>query len=126
MTTLDTVPETDRRAPSLSAGSGSDTDTDRGRTTVEERAVERIVAHAVSEVDGIAGSARASARLDGETTTLEVRLSVTYPASVTATTERAREHVVRRATELTGLRVSRVDIVVAGLRGPVVDNRRVR
>lgn len=141
MTTLEAVPETGRRPPSSQAGPGSATD--RGRTTLEERVVERIAAHAVAEVDGIGGSAprvlgvavgadeadraaRVTARMDGETTALEVRLSVTYPASVTATTERAREHVIRRTAELTGLRVTRVDIVVTGLHGPVADTRRVR
>lgn len=116
---------------------------DRGRTTLEERAVERIAAQATSEVEGIGGSAprvlgvavgadepdraaRVTARLDGATATLDVRLSVNYPASVAAATERARAHLMRRTGELTGLDVSRVDIVVTGLHAPVADRRRVR
>lgn len=138
MTTLDATP---------AAGHSSSPDTDpfhdRGRTTLEEHAVERIAAQAASEVDGIGGSAhrvlgvavgagepnraaRVTARLDGGTATLDVRLSVTYPASVAGATERAREHLIRRTRELTGLDVSKVDITVTGLHGATAEQRRVR
>ncbi|WP_116050161.1 Asp23/Gls24 family envelope stress response protein [Amycolatopsis palatopharyngis] len=139
MTTLETEIRPQPSSPSVEESQ----DTDRGRTTLEERAVERIAARAVSEVDGIGGSAprvlgvavgadepdrtaRVTARLDGDTATLEVRLSVAYPASVAATTERARSHLIRRTEELTGLRISKVDILVTALHGAVADTRRVR
>jgi uncharacterized alkaline shock family protein YloU len=108
MTTLEATTEAVNSPPP-----DADPFRDRGRTTLEERAVERIAAQAASEVDGIGGSAprvlgvavgadesdraaRVTARLDGATATLEVRLSVTYPASVAAATERAREHMIQR------------------------------
>src|ERR1051326_1697187 len=77
----------------------------RGRTTLADRAVAHIAAHAVSEVDDVGGSAHrildvaggseglfssahVSAHVDGGATSLDVRLSVVYPTSVAHTTER--------------------------------------
>jgi uncharacterized alkaline shock family protein YloU len=51
---------------------------------------------------------------------------VTYPASVRRTTENAREHVIRRVEELTGLTVSRVDITITALHSGAVETRRVQ
>ncbi|SFP78728.1 Uncharacterized conserved protein YloU, alkaline shock protein (Asp23) family [Amycolatopsis arida] len=114
---------------------------DRGRTTLEPKAVERLAAHALSEVAGVRGVARrvlgvtvgegdsaprVSARVDGDDATLDVRLAVAYPASVAATTERARAHLVRRVGELTGLAVRRIDVEVAVLRRDAPVGRRVR
>jgi uncharacterized alkaline shock family protein YloU len=116
---------------------------ERGRTTVENRVVERIAAHAVTEVDGVGGTghrmlgvavadedpgrpARVSARLTGGSATLDVHVSVVYPAPVAATAARARAHLIRRTGELTGLNVGRVDIAVTALHGGMTRPRRVR
>jgi uncharacterized alkaline shock family protein YloU len=53
-------------------------------------------------------------------------LSVAYPASVSRTTENARSHLMRRVEELTGLAVSRVDIVVTALHSYTTNGRRVQ
>jgi uncharacterized alkaline shock family protein YloU len=115
----------------------------RGRTTVGDRAVARITAQAVTEVEDAGGSAgrmlgvalggddldnsaQVRAQVDGQTASLQVRLSVTYPASVAHTTERVRAHLLRRIRELTGLAVSRVDITVTALRSSRPQERRVR
>ena len=115
---------------------------DRGRLTISDRTVERIAATAVTEVDGIGGSAtrmlgvamsrdggehsaKVTATVSGGVASLVVRLSVAYPASVTRTTEAARAHLVQRVEELTGLTVSRVDITVTALRSAVAETRRV-
>jgi uncharacterized alkaline shock family protein YloU len=114
-----------------------------GRTTVADRAVERIAARLLTEVENVGGAARrmlgvtvggedpdrdaqVTAKVTGDTVTLEVRLSVTYPASVARTTENARSHLMRRVQELTGLPVSTVDIVVTALHSDVTNVRRVR
>lgn len=111
-----------------------------GRLTISDRTVERIAATAIGEVDGVGGSAtrmlgvvvgadqtaKVTATVSGRTTSLAVRLSVTYPASVARTTEAARAHVVRRVEELTGFTVSRVDITVTALHSDTPDTRRVQ
>jgi uncharacterized alkaline shock family protein YloU len=115
---------------------------ERGVLTIAEQAVERLAACAVAEaadVGGAAGrvlgvsvggedldrSAKVSARVTGGTVTLDVRLSIRYPAPVARTTERAREHLVRRVGELTGLAVTRVDLTVTALHTTAGPGRRV-
>lgn len=122
---------------------GDDDPGERGRTTIAARPIERIAARLVTEVDGVGGaaqrvlgvavdgedldrSAKVTAQLSGEVASLEVRLSVAYPAPVAATTQRAREHLMRRLQELTGLTVSRVDITVTALHSDAVRVRRVQ
>ncbi|GAB3733407.1 hypothetical protein GCM10027598_58000 [Amycolatopsis oliviviridis] len=119
-------------------------DTDgRGGLTVAGGAVERIAAQAITELDGIGGAAsrvlgiavggedlgqgaKVSANVTGSTATLDVRLSVKYPLSVRATTETAREHLLRRVGELSGLTITRVDITVTALHSAEAETRRVR
>ncbi|RSN29388.1 Asp23/Gls24 family protein [Amycolatopsis sp. WAC 01416] len=115
----------------------------RGGLTVAGGAVERIAARAITELDGIGGAAsrvlgiavggedldqgaKVSAQVTGSATTLDVRLSVKYPLSVRATTETAREHLIRRVGELSGLTVTRVDITVTALHSTETETRRVR
>ncbi|MEV5302554.1 Asp23/Gls24 family envelope stress response protein [Amycolatopsis methanolica] len=116
---------------------------DRGITTVAERAVERIAAEAVTEVDGVGGaagrvlgiatggedpdrSAKVTATVANGCATLAVRLSVVYPRSVAATTDAARRHLRRRVAELTGLPVTRVDITISALHTNTATARRVQ
>jgi uncharacterized alkaline shock family protein YloU len=116
---------------------------ERGRLTISDGTVERIAAHAVTEIDGVGGaatrmlgvavggedfdnSAKVSAKVSGETAALDVRLSISYPLSVARTTEQAREHLTRRVEEFTGLTVSRVDITVTALHSAVTETRRVQ
>jgi uncharacterized alkaline shock family protein YloU len=115
----------------------------RGQTTIAEHAVERIAVQLLTEVENVGGTARrmlgvtvggedpdrdaqVTAEITGETIALDVRLSATYPASVGRTTENARSHLTRRVEELTGLAVSRVDIVVTALHSDVINVRRVQ
>ncbi|VVJ17715.1 Uncharacterised protein [Amycolatopsis camponoti] len=115
---------------------------DRGELVVAARVVERIAAHAAGELTDVGGAAgrvlgiavggedadrsvKVAAEVDGDTVRLAARLSITYPASVTRTTERARAHLRDRVTELTGLAVQRVDITVTALHAPAREPRRV-
>ncbi|WP_409494092.1 Asp23/Gls24 family envelope stress response protein [Amycolatopsis sp. cmx-11-12] len=115
----------------------------RGGLTVAAGAVERIAAQAITELDGIGGAAsrvlgiavggedldqgaKVSANVTGSTATLDVRLSVKYPLSVRATTETAREHLIHRVGELSGLTVTRVDVTVTALHSTETETRRVR
>lgn len=116
---------------------------DRGALTIGETAVERIATTAVTEVDGVGGSAtrvlgvavgsedpdrsaKVTATVTGDTASLTVRLSISYPRSVLQTTDAVREHLIRRVHELTGLAVERVDITVTALHTAHADTRRVQ
>jgi uncharacterized alkaline shock family protein YloU len=131
-------PEPDTRASTRTDDPG-----DRGRTTTANRAIERIAAKLVTEVEGVGGaaqrvlgvavgsedldqSAKVTARVSGYRASLDVRLSVAYPAPVAATTQRARDHLMHRVAELTGLTVSRVDITVTALHSDAARTRRVQ
>lgn len=97
-----------------------------GETTVSERAVRRIAAEAAREVAGVGGRAQVDATVSGDRTTLEVRLPVRYPEPVGRVTEDCRDHLIRRTEELTGLGVSRVDIVISQMCRPAAATGRVR
>jgi uncharacterized alkaline shock family protein YloU len=76
--------------------------------------------------DNLDNTAKASATVSADTTVLDVRLSIAYPASVGKTTAAVRRHLVGRVRELTGLTVSRVDITVTALPGVAGESRRVQ
>ncbi len=116
---------------------------DRGVLTISDNTVERIAAHAVTEVDGVGGaasrvlgvavggedldnSAKVTAKVTGDTAALDVRISISYPMPVARTTENARRHLMRRVEEFTGLTVSHVDITVTALHTAAAETRRVR
>ncbi len=104
----------------------------RGRTTIADRVVTQIATRAVAEVGQTGGAARqligltlgrqpgegparVSARVDGNLATIEMRLSLAYPAPVRSLTREVRRHVTERVTTLTGIEVRHVDIEVARL-----------
>lgn len=97
-----------------------------GVTTVSNRAVRRIAAQAAREVPGVAGPAHVDADISGDRTALEIRLPVRYPEPVGRVTDLCRDHLLRRTQELTGLDVSRVDIVVTELAAAAAPAGRVR
>jgi uncharacterized alkaline shock family protein YloU len=102
----------------------------RGGLQIGDRVVEKIAARAVSEVEYATGvsrqllglgrgrsrtTARVSASVDGDIATLQITMTVLWPASVPEVTQRVREHVASRLAELASLRTAEVDIEVAGL-----------
>ncbi|HEY4458969.1 MAG TPA: Asp23/Gls24 family envelope stress response protein [Pseudonocardiaceae bacterium] len=101
---------------------------ERGATTIAQRVVERLAAHAIGELPDVGGSAKrtfllagsddvaqVSATISGHRAALDVRISVVYPASVGATTEAVRAHLMCRVEEFTGIRVHRVNVTVTAL-----------
>ncbi len=119
-------------APAVGRHAAAEPAGERGSLAIHDSVVEKVAVAAAGEVDGVGGAARrvlgvpagrddgdgrprASARVTGETTTLEVRLTVAYPTSVRRTTEAVRDHVRERVHALTALTVARVDISVAAL-----------
>jgi uncharacterized alkaline shock family protein YloU len=115
---------------------------ERGSLTIADTVVEKVAAGAAAEIDGVGGAARrvlgvptaredgdhrpkASARVAGQTAALDLRVTVTYPASVRATTEAVRAHVRERVEALTDLSVTRVEITVAALTSRSGSTRRV-
>ncbi|NUS91618.1 MAG: Asp23/Gls24 family envelope stress response protein [Nocardia sp.] len=97
-----------------------------GETIISERAIGRLAAEAAREVSGVGERPRASATISGDRTALAVRLPVRYPEPVGRVTEACRDHLIRRTEELTGLGVSRVDIVVDEMTRSTPANGRVR
>jgi uncharacterized alkaline shock family protein YloU len=123
-TTTSTASTTARRQNDDHGGSG--------RTTIADSVVEKIASLAVLEIDEVGGVAarvlglpigsdgkdrnpKVSARVDGSIVTLDVRLSVTYPAPIGRVTQQVREHVIDRISTLTGLSTRQVDITVTAL-----------
>ncbi len=109
-----------------------DSGDDRGRLAIADVVVEKVATAAAGEIAHVGGSARrvlgvptgrdtaqqrpqVSATVSGQIAALDVRLSVTYPASVRATTEAVRSHLRERVQALTELTVSRVDITISAL-----------
>lgn len=99
---------------------------ERGGLTIAGRTVERTAARVAAEIDGVGEPVKVSAKIAGETAVLDVRLAVSYPASVGRTTESARRHLMVRVGELTGLAVTRVDVTVTALPVAVTTTRRVQ
>lgn len=112
----------------------------RGRTSIAGRVVEKIAARAVDEIGPAGGAARrllgvplgvedgrgkaqAVAELDGEIAVVAVRMSITYPAPIRHTAEAARDRVIIRVGELTGLQVKQVDIDITRLTPPTSHSR---
>ena len=115
----------------------------RGRTEIADRVLERIAARAVSEVAQAGGAARrllgvplgrdtmraaprATAHVDGQIATVQLRMSVTYPAPIREVTRRVRDQIITRVGELTGLDVRQVDIEITRLIRPGTEPRRVQ
>jgi uncharacterized alkaline shock family protein YloU len=114
----------------------------RGRTEIAGRVLERIAARTVTEVDQAGGAARrllgvplgrdtaataprVTAHVDGQLATVQLRMSVTYPAPIREVTRRVRDQIITRIDELTGLDVRQVDIEIARLIRPGQESRRV-
>lgn len=89
----------------------------RGVTTVAPRAVRRIAAHAAGEVPGVAGPVRVTAAVRGDHAVLDAEVPVRYPEPIRRVTDACRAHLTQRVGELTGLRVTRVEILVPVLTG---------
>jgi uncharacterized alkaline shock family protein YloU len=74
----------------------------------------------------LAGLPKTSVDVDGSKAFLTLELSVRWPASVPTVTEQVRSHLRRRVSDLTGLCVEEVHIVVADLVTDIVPPPRVR
>jgi uncharacterized alkaline shock family protein YloU len=115
---------------------------ERGTTTVADRVIVAVAARAATEVPGIGGVARRAIRrpgdarrpdrgprveaaVFGDTVTLRLQLSVTYPRPVRAVTQEVRRHVADRVGVLTGKRVISIDVIVVSLPLPVAGPRVV-
>jgi uncharacterized alkaline shock family protein YloU len=107
--------------------------TSRGETIIGPAVVEKIATRAASEVDGVGGvvqtglsrllpwsvggdsPARASAEVGTDTVTVDLTVSVLYPQPVATVTNEVRSQVIRRLSELCGLRATEVNIAVPAL-----------
>lgn len=108
---------------------------DRGDTRIADRVVEKIAIQALKEVEQASGAAKrwlgmrfgrdqdqqepqVTPHRHGDLVTMEMTISVRYPAPVRQVTRRLREHVTTRVQETTGLQVRQVDIRIARLVRP--------
>jgi uncharacterized alkaline shock family protein YloU len=115
----------------------------QGQTRVADQVLQRIATYALSEVDEVGGVARrvlgvplgqdrtaakprVQAHVDGRIATLQMTVSVVYPAPVRQVAHRVRDHVAGRVAEFTGLDVRQVDGEVASLVQERSQGRRVR
>lgn len=115
----------------------------RGRLEVRDKAVERLVVQAAAEVDGVGGpvtrvlgQALGSADLDGrphadvtvtgDLVTVELSVSVVWPAPVLDVAERLRARVSEQLSSLAAMRVGHVDVHVTALPPDRRQRRRVR
>lgn len=86
-----------------------------GRTTVSERAVQRIAVRAAREVDGVESGVGVDARVAGDSAVLVVRLPIRYPLPVARIAEQCRGHLISRLSELTGVTVTGLDIEISAM-----------
>lgn len=116
--------------------------TSRGETIIGPTVVEKIATRAASEVGGVGGvvqtglsrllpwtvggdaPARASAEVGTGTVTVDLTVNVLYPQPVAAVTNEVRSQVIRRLSELCGLRATEVNIAVPSLVTPPRHARR--
>lgn len=114
-------------------GAGAERPSTKGRTVVAARAVVAIARQAATEIEGVelvsrsglgrlwsdlwpvGGPTDASAEVGVGVTAVELHLSVSWPRPVAEVAAAARRHVQARVSELTGYRVTEVDIVVDAL-----------
>jgi uncharacterized alkaline shock family protein YloU len=116
--------------------------TSRGETIIGPGVVEKIATRAASEVGGVGGvvqtglsrllpwtvggdaPARAFAEVGTDTVTVDLTVNVLYPQPVAAVTNEVRAQVIRRLSELCGLRATEVNIAVPALVTPPRGARR--
>jgi uncharacterized alkaline shock family protein YloU len=116
--------------------------TSRGETIIGATVVEKIATRAAAEVDGVGGvvqtglsrllpwtvggdaPARASAEVGTDSVTVDLTVNVLYPQPVAAVTNEVRSQVIRRLSELCGLRATEVNIAVPALVTPARGARR--
>lgn len=113
-----------------------------GRLHIADRVVERVAAHAVSQVDSATGArrqvlgrslgstgadtrARVDAEVTGDVVTVRVSLSVAWPQSIRSVTAQVRRAVVDDVHRTTGLSVGQIDIHVPTLLTETTEKRRV-
>lgn len=126
-------------------------DTELGAIRISDTVVEKIAAQAVVEIPDAGAAAprilgrsmdgastlgarqtslsdlpKVKADVDGSFVTLEMSISVRWPASVPGVSSAVREHLRTRVSELTGLTVGEVSIVVTDLVTDVPAGPRAR
>ncbi len=110
---------------------------ERGRTTIHDKVVTKVAAIAAAEVESVVGTGsgwtkivrkglpHAEAVVAGGTTRIAVEVAATWPAPLAQVSADVRDHVSTRVADLTGTRVSRVDVTVADVVHQAAPARRV-
>ncbi|MFF5110131.1 Asp23/Gls24 family envelope stress response protein [Streptosporangium sp. NPDC000509] len=96
----------------------------RGRTEISDQVVSRIAAHAAGEVPRVREVGEwkplffrggTHATLDAELATLQIDVTIEYPAPIREVAEEVRRHVAERVMTLTGKDVGYIDVNVTGV-----------
>ncbi|MEU8036108.1 Asp23/Gls24 family envelope stress response protein [Streptosporangium sp. NPDC049078] len=96
----------------------------RGRTEISDQVVSRIAAHAAGEVPRVREVGEwkplffrggTHATLDADLATLQIDVTVEYPAPIREVAEEVRRHVAERVMTLTGKDVGHIDVNVTGV-----------
>lgn len=120
---------------------GARPEAERGETNIGPGVVSAVAARAALEVPGVVrsepsavarvmrrsggGLPGASANVEGDQASVELQVTLTYPAPVWSTAEAVRQRVRQQVRAYTGLEVGAVDLQVAALMQPQPRRSRV-
>ncbi|MCW2739715.1 MAG: Asp23/Gls24 family envelope stress response protein [Blastococcus sp.] len=134
-----TTPTSAQELPPADPTAGGDA-AGQGRLEIADRVIERIAAQAAAEVARATGASRrvlgvslgtqderpdVTAHVDGDIATVDVVMSVAWPAPVAEVTEQVRARIVQQLADLADVRTAQVDIRVTALVAERRDDRRV-
>ncbi|GLX92411.1 hypothetical protein Hesp01_03610 [Herbidospora sp. NBRC 101105] len=86
-----------------------------GATTVSERAFVKIATEVAADDDRLAGTPRVAASVSGAVAAVRLGLAVRYPAPLLQVAAEARERLMSRMGDLTGITVENVDVDIVRL-----------
>ncbi|MFI7233110.1 Asp23/Gls24 family envelope stress response protein [Nonomuraea angiospora] len=86
-----------------------------GATTVSERAFVKIATEVAADDDRLAERPRVAVSVSGAVAAVRLAIAVRYPAPVRQVAAEARERLMSRVRDLTGITVENVDVDIVRL-----------
>lgn len=114
---------TDSAAEGVAEDAGRAGPETRGQLSVHAQALQHVVESVALEVPGVvrtqgglpgvrSSSPRATVRVRGTSARVSIEVACRWPAPVSDIAARVRDHVLDRASELSGVRLGTVDVTV--------------